>query len=40
MGIKQMIVGVNKMDEASVLYSEARYNEIKNEVSLYLKKIG
>ena len=40
MGVKQMIVGVNKMDEASVKYSEARYNEIKNEVSLYLKKIG
>merc|ERR1712218_559989 len=40
MGVKQMIVGVNKMDEASVKYSEARYTEIKNEVSNYLKKIG
>merc|ERR1711934_1341209 len=40
MGVKQMIVGVNKMDEASVKYSEARYNEIKSEVSIYLKKIG
>ena len=35
-----MIVGVNKMDEASVNYSEERYNEIKSEVSGYLKKIG
>jgi len=40
MGVKQMIVGVNKMDEGSVNYSEARYTEIKNEVSAYLKKIG
>ena len=40
MGVKQMIVGVNKMDEGSVNYSEARYTEIKNEVSNYLKKIG
>jgi elongation factor 1-alpha len=40
MGVKQMIVGVNKMDEASVNYSEERYNEIKSEVSGYLKKIG
>ena len=40
MGVKQMIVGVNKMDEASVNYSEARYNDIKNKVSLYLERIG
>jgi len=35
-----MIVLVNKVDEKSVNYAEARYNEIKNEVSSFLKKIG
>jgi len=38
LGVKQLIVGVNKMDSAD--YSEARYNEIKNEVSAYLTKVG
>jgi len=37
-GIKQMIVGVNKMDGAN--YSEERYNEIKSEVTKMLKDIG
>jgi len=40
LGVKQMIVLVNKVDEKSVNYAEARYNEIKNEVSSFLKKIG
>jgi len=40
LGVKQMIVLVNKVDEKSVNYSEARYTEIKNEVSSFLKKIG
>lgn len=40
MGVKQMIVCTNKMDEKSVRFSEARYNEIKAEVSLYLKQVG
>jgi elongation factor 1-alpha len=35
-----MIVLINKVDEKSVNYSEARYTEIKNEVSNFLKKIG
>jgi len=35
-----MIVCMNKMDEQSVGYKEARYTEIKKEVSLFLKKIG
>jgi len=38
LGVKQMIVLVNKVDEKSVNYSEARYTEIKNEVSNFLKK--
>jgi elongation factor 1-alpha len=40
LGVRQMIVGVNKMDADTVKYSEDRYNEIKSEVSNYLKKTG
>jgi len=40
LGVKQMIVVVNKMDDKSVNYGEARFNEIKNEVSSFIKKIG
>jgi len=40
LGVKQMIVVINKMDDKSVNFSEDRYNEIKNEVSNFLKKIG
>jgi len=40
LGVKQMICVVNKMDDKSVNWGEARYNEIKNEVSSFLKKIG
>jgi len=40
LGVKQMIVACNKMDDKTVNYSEARYNEIKTEVSGFLKKVG
>jgi len=40
LGVKQMLVCVNKMDSDSVNYSQERYNEIKEEVSGYLKRIG
>jgi elongation factor 1-alpha len=40
MGVKQMIVCCNKMDAKGADYKEARYNEIKAEVSLYLKQVG
>jgi elongation factor 1-alpha len=40
LGVKQMIVACNKMDDTTVNYDEARYNEIKAEVSTYLKKVG
>ena len=39
-GINQLICTVNKMDDKTVMYSEARFNEIKDEVSQFLKKIG
>jgi len=40
MGVKQMIVAINKMDDKSVNWDQKRYEEIKKEVSDYLKKIG
>jgi len=40
LGVKQMIVAMNKMDDKTVQYAEARYKEIKAEVGSYLKKVG
>jgi elongation factor 1-alpha len=40
LGVKQIIVAINKMDDKSVNYSQKRYEEIKTEVSAYLKKVG
>lgn len=40
LGVRQLIVCVNKMDANTVNWSETRYNEIKKEVSEYLKKVG
>jgi len=40
LGVKQMIVCVNKMDDSSVNYGQGRYDEIKQEVSGYLKRVG
>jgi len=40
LGIKQMIVCVNKMDDKTLNYDEARYNEIKDEMSKFLNKCG
>ena len=40
LGVKQMIVAVNKMDDKTVKYNKDRYEEIKKEVSAYLKKVG
>jgi elongation factor 1-alpha len=40
LGVKQMIVACNKMDDKTVNYDEGRYKEIKAEVSGYLKKVG
>jgi elongation factor 1-alpha len=40
LGVKQMIVIVNKMDSDSVNWSEERYKEIKESVTQFLKRIG
>lgn len=40
LGVEQVLVGVNKMDDPSVNYSEERFNEIKEEMSKMLQSIG
>jgi elongation factor 1-alpha len=40
LGVKQMIVCTNKMDDKTVNWGESRYGEIKKEVSEYLQKVG
>uniref|UniRef100_A0A3P8VIU1 Elongation factor 1-alpha n=3 Tax=Percomorphaceae TaxID=1489872 RepID=A0A3P8VIU1_CYNSE len=40
LGVKQLIVGVNKMDNTEPPYSSNRFEEIKKEVGAYIKKIG
>jgi len=40
LGVKQMIVCVNKMDEKTVNWSQERFVEIQKEVAEYLKKVG
>ena len=40
LGIKQVIVAVNKMDDNTVNYSQDRFNEIKNEMTRVLGNIG
>jgi len=40
LGVKQMIVCVNKMDDKTVNYAEPRFNEIKDEVFKFLGKVG
>jgi elongation factor 1-alpha len=40
LGVKQLIVACNKMDSTEPPFSEARFTEIKTEVSSFIKKIG
>ncbi|XP_019205888.1 elongation factor 1-alpha-like [Oreochromis niloticus] len=40
LGVKQLIVGVNKMDSTEPPYSQKRFEEITKEVSAYIKTIG
>merc|ERR1711990_833243 len=39
-GVKQLIVGVNKMDSTEPPYSQARFEEIQKEVQGFIKKVG
>merc|ERR1712156_931889 len=40
LGVKQLIVGVNKMDSTEPPYSQARFEEIIKEVQSFIKKVG
>ena len=40
LGVDQVVVAVNKMDDASVDWSEQRYEEVKDGVSRLLKMVG
>lgn len=40
LGVKQLIVAVNKMDTTTPPYSEDRFKEIQTNVSSHIKKIG
>merc|ERR1711943_177118 len=40
MGAREMIVCMNKMDDPTVDYKQDRYDEIKAELTTYLKKVG
>merc|ERR1712018_869632 len=40
LGVDQVIVGINKMDDKSVGYKQERYKEIEGEVNKMLTKIG
>ena len=40
LGVDQIVVAINKMDDPSVNWSKERYEEIKNEVSRLLRQLG
>jgi len=40
LGVKQLIVGVNKIDNTEPPYSEKRFQEIVKECTSYVKKVG
>ena len=40
LGVRQMIVCINKMDAPTVNWSETRFLEVKKEVGDYLRKVG
>ncbi|KAB7493688.1 Eukaryotic peptide chain release factor GTP-binding subunit ERF3A [Armadillidium nasatum] len=39
-GVKHLIVLINKMDDSTVEWAESRYNECKEKLIPYLKKVG
>nr|AIM46994.1 translation elongation factor-like protein [Colpodella angusta] len=40
LGVKQLVVGVNKMDSDTAGYKQARYEEIKDEMKTMLTRVG
>ena len=39
LGVKQLIVAVNKMDSTEPPYSQSRFEEIQKEVAGFIKKV-
>lgn len=39
-GVKHLIVLINKMDDPTVMWEQSRYNECKDKILPYLKKLG
>ncbi|MCL2690744.1 MAG: translation elongation factor EF-1 subunit alpha [Candidatus Bathyarchaeota archaeon] len=40
LGIRQIVVAINKMDDSTVNWSQERYDEMKNEISRMLRMVG
>eukprot|EP01126_Amoeba_proteus_P021416 TRINITY_DN2175_c0_g2_i1.p1 TRINITY_DN2175_c0_g2~~TRINITY_DN2175_c0_g2_i1.p1 ORF type:complete len:601 (-),score=148.78 TRINITY_DN2175_c0_g2_i1:61-1737(-) len=40
LGIKKLVVVINKMDEGTVMWEKERYDAIQNKLGTYLKQIG
>ncbi len=40
LGVRQVVVLVNKMDSDTANYSQERYEEIRHEISAYLSNVG
>ena len=40
LGVKQIIIAINKLDITEPPYCETRFNEISKEVATYIKKVG
>jgi elongation factor 1-alpha len=40
LGVDQLVVAINKMDDASVTWNEQRYEEVKDGISRLLKMVG
>jgi elongation factor 1-alpha len=40
LGVKQLIIGINKMDATKPAYAEAEYKKVKDAVSVLLKTVG
>ena len=40
LGVRQVVVAINKMDDNTVNWNEERFNEIKNEVTRMLRMVG
>ena len=40
LGVKQIVVAINKMDDPTVNWSRERYEEVKNEVARMLRMVG